>query len=109
MDKCFGEAVGKQVGDTVDSIKMRVGKATILPNENSYDWALRPWNPGWSPKQALIDCASPTYAMENRKYVKYTPFSGLEDYEFPEPVGTLPVTHHSHEEIYSMPSTFEGS
>ena len=26
----------------------------------------------------------------------------------PEPVGRLPVTHHSHEEIYSMPTTFKG-
>ena len=94
--------------DTVESIKMRIGKATILPDEKPYDWVLRPWNPGWSPKQALIDCASPTYALENGKYVQYPPFGGLDMYDFPEPVGTLPITHHSHEEIYSMPSTFKG-
>ena len=29
-------------------------------------------------------------------------------WDFPEPVGRLPVTHHSHEEIYSMPATFKG-
>lgn len=94
--------------DQVDSIKMRVGKATRLPGEHPYDWVLRPWNPGWSPKQALVDCASPTYALESGKYVKYPPFGGLEMCDFPEPVGTLPVTHHSHEEIYSMPATFKG-
>ncbi len=94
--------------DTVESIKMRVGKANILPNQNPSDWVLRPWNPGWSPKQALIDCASPTYALENGKYVKYPPFGGMEECIFPDPVGRLPVTHHSHEEIYSMPSTFKG-
>jgi len=94
--------------DTVDSIKMRIGKANILPSEKPYDWVLKPWNPGWSPKQALIDCSSPTYSLENGKYVKYPPFGGLEDYKFPQPVGTLPVTHHSHEEIYSMPATFKG-
>ena len=38
--------------DRVDSIKMRIGKATHLPGEHEYDWVLRPWNPGWSPKQA---------------------------------------------------------
>lgn len=48
--------------DNVDSIKMRIGKATHLPGEHEYDWVLRPWNPGWSPKQALIDCASPIRA-----------------------------------------------
>ncbi|HML36450.1 MAG TPA: saccharopine dehydrogenase NADP-binding domain-containing protein [Bacillota bacterium] len=94
--------------DRVDSIKMRIGKATVIPGENPYSWALRPWNPGWSPKQALIDCASPTYALENGKYVQYPPFGGIDECEFPEPVGKLPITHHSHEEIYSMPATFPG-
>lgn len=94
--------------DKVESIKMRVGKATILPDEKPYDWVLRPWNPGWSPKQAMIDCATPTYALEDGKYVKYPPFGGTEMWDFPQPIGTLPVTHHSHEEIYSMPATFEG-
>lgn len=94
--------------DTVDSIRMRIGKATLIPDEKPFDWALRPWNPGWSPKQALTDCAAPTYALEDGKYVKYPPFGGLDMYDFPEPVGKLPITHHSHEEIYSMPSTFKG-
>ena len=94
--------------DTVDSIQMRIGKATVFPGEKPYDWALRLWNPGWSPKQALIDCASPTYALENGKYVQYPPFGGLDMYDFAEPIGRLPITHHSHEEIYSMPATFEG-
>ena len=94
--------------ERVESIKLRIGKANIFPGESPYDWVLRPWNPGWSPKQALIDCASSTYALEDGKYVKYPPFGGIEMCDFPEPVGTLPVTHHSHEEIYSMPSTFEG-
>ncbi len=94
--------------DQVDSIRMRIGKATHLPGEHPYDWILRPWNPGWSPKQALIDCSTATYALEDGKYVKYPPFGGLEMCDFPEPVGRLPVTHHSHEEIYSMPATFPG-
>jgi saccharopine dehydrogenase (NAD+, L-lysine-forming) len=94
--------------DTVDSIKMRIGKAAKLPGEHPFDWVTRPWNPGWSPKQALIDCASPTYALEDGKFVEYPPFGGLEMCEFPEPVGELPITHHSHEENYSMPLTFDG-
>ena len=51
--------------DQVDSIKMRIGKATVLPGEAPFE--SRPWNPGWSPKQALVDCASPTYALEGGK------------------------------------------
>ncbi len=94
--------------DKVESIKMRIGKATILPNEQPFDWVLRPWNPGWSPKQALIDCADPAYALEGGKFIQYPPFGGLDMCDFPEPIGTLPITHHSHEEVYSMPFTFDG-
>lgn len=94
--------------DKVESIRMRIGKATVLPNEQPFDWVLRPWNPGWSPKQALVDCADPAYALESGAFVKYPPFGGLDMCDFPEPVGTLPITHHSHEEVYSMPFTFEG-
>ena len=94
--------------DQVDSIKMRVAKKTIIPGEQPYDWALRIWNPGWSPKQALIDCATPTHALKSGKYVEYPPYGGMEMYEFPAPVGLSPITHHSHEEVYSMPATFEG-
>lgn len=94
--------------DKVNSIKMRIGKATIVPGEGPDDWVLRPWNPGWSPKQALIDCANPTHALEKGKFVEYPPFGGMESCEFPAPVGKLTVTHHSHEEIYSMPATFKG-
>jgi saccharopine dehydrogenase (NAD+, L-lysine-forming) len=94
--------------DRVDDIRMRVGKATHLPGEQPYDWVFRPWDPGWSPKQALVDCASPTYSLTDGKFIKHEPFSGLEMCTFPHPVGELPVTHHSHEEIYSMPATFGG-
>lgn len=92
--------------DHVESIKMRIGKANIVEGEGPDDWVLRPWNPGWAPKQALIDCATPTYALEDGKFVAYPPFGGMESCTFPEPVGKVQVTHHSHEEIYSMPLTF---
>jgi saccharopine dehydrogenase (NAD+, L-lysine-forming) len=94
--------------DQVDSIRMRVAKRTEVPGESPYDWYFRPWNPGWSPKQALIDCASPTFAFEGGRFVEYAPYAGIEPCTFPDPMGEQPVTHHSHEENYSMPSTFEG-
>lgn len=92
--------------DTVDGITMRVGKRKL--EKEKYADLISPWNPGWSPKQALIDCSNPTYSLENGQYVLYPPFSGVEECEFPYPVGILPVTHHSHEEVYSMPRTFHG-
>jgi saccharopine dehydrogenase (NAD+, L-lysine-forming) len=93
--------------DTVDSIRMRVSKTASVPGELPYDWLFRPWNPGWSPKQALIDCASPTFAFENGEFVEYAPYAGIEMCRFPDPMGEQPVTHHSHEENYSMPLTFK--
>lgn len=92
--------------DKVHSIRMRVGKANLVEDEGPDDWVFRPWNPGWSPKQALEDCAAPTYALENGRFVSYPPFGGMELCQFPGHVGTVNVTHHSHEEIYSMPATF---
>lgn len=92
--------------DKIKSIKMRIGKANLVEGEGPDDWLLRPWNPGWAPKQALVDCATPTYALEKGKFVSYPPFGGMEYCEFPAPVGKVNVTHHSHEEIYSMPTTF---
>jgi saccharopine dehydrogenase-like NADP-dependent oxidoreductase len=94
--------------DTVDSIKMRVGKLTRIPGEAAYGWYFRKWNPGWSPKQALIDCASSTFVFEGGKFVEYAPYEGIELCPFPKPMGEQPVTHHSHEENYSMPFTFKG-
>ena len=94
--------------DKVTEIRMRIGKKNIADGSNWYTEALQPYNPGWSPKQALVDCLSPSYALENGKFVKYAPFTGLEECDFSDPIGTLPVTHHSHEETYSMPRTFEG-
>ena len=94
--------------DTVESIKMFVSKVTIIPGETQYDWLFRPWNPGWSPKQALIDCASSTYVFEKGEFVEYAPYAGIEECVFPGPMGKQFVTHHSHEENYSMPFTFTG-
>lgn len=92
--------------DQVEEIIMRIGKKKLV--KEKYSDLITPWNPGWSPKQALVDCSNPSYALEDGKYVLYPPFGGIEECEFPDPIGVLPVTHHSHEEIYSMPRTFEG-
>ncbi|HWQ77532.1 MAG TPA: saccharopine dehydrogenase NADP-binding domain-containing protein [Anaerovoracaceae bacterium] len=91
--------------DACTGIIMRIGKKKL--SDNKYADYLTPWNPGWSPKQALLDCSNPSYALEDGKYVLYPPFGGIEDCDFPEPIGRMPVTHHSHEEIYSMPRTFK--
>lgn len=89
--------------DQVDSIKIRLGKKNTSVEE--YDEYKNPWNPGWSPIQALKDCNDSAIVYENGKYQYIPPYSGMEKWTFPAPVGELLVNHHSHEEPYSLPRT----
>lgn len=91
--------------DTVESIKFRLAKRnTNIPVEEEI---LTPWNPGWNPRQALLDFVVPTYKFENGEYVKMeNVFAEPEVWEFPEPVGKQLVSHHAHEEPFSIPHSF---
>ncbi|MDR2156303.1 MAG: saccharopine dehydrogenase NADP-binding domain-containing protein [Clostridiales Family XIII bacterium] len=83
--------------DTVESVKLRIAKKKLGVEE-----MLAPWNPGWSPRQALLDCAEPAYFVENGKITETAPYSGLEVYDFPPPIGPAQVTHHAHEEPLTL-------
>lgn len=87
--------------DTVKSIKIRLGKKKIgLP---PFAEITMPWNPGWSPKQALLDFSNPCYVFRDGKFEILPPFAEIEDYPFAEPVGNMLVSHHTHEETCSLP------
>ncbi len=89
--------------DEVESIRIRLGKkkAGGVP----YAEYIQPWNPGWAPVQALKDSSDSAVCFENGKHMQVPPYTGIEEWEFPDPVGKMVVTHHSHEEPYSMPSS----
>lgn len=89
--------------DRVKTIKLRLGKKKT--DLGPYEEMVSPWNPGWAPVQALIDCAENPYLFRDGRFEEVDPYSEIEEWEFPEPVGRLPVSHHSHEEVYSMPGT----
>ncbi|MCC2864366.1 saccharopine dehydrogenase NADP-binding domain-containing protein [Anaerovorax odorimutans] len=89
--------------DRVDSIKIRLGKAKTGGGE--YDDIIVPWNPGWAPIQALKDCADNAICFDQGKYGYVEPYAGIEEWPFEEPVGKKLVSHHSHEEPYSLPLT----
>lgn len=84
--------------DEVKSIKLRVAKM-----KSGVDEMLNPWNPGWSPRQALIDCEEPAFVLEEGKIDETPAYSGLETYDFPAPFGQMKVTHHAHEEPLTIP------
>lgn len=88
--------------DEVESIKIRLGKKKI--GGGAYDDCIKPWNPGWAPLQALKDCNDSAVCFEGGKHKRVPPYSGIEEWQFPEPLGRMTVTHHSHEEPYSLPS-----
>ncbi|MDR2088771.1 MAG: saccharopine dehydrogenase NADP-binding domain-containing protein [Clostridiales Family XIII bacterium] len=91
--------------DTVESIKFRLAKRdTRIPEEEEI---LHPWNPGWNPKQALLDFVVPTYKFENGEFVKMDQvFAEPEIWDFPAPVGRRQVSHHAHEEPFNIPQSF---
>ncbi len=87
--------------DTVKSVKYRLGKKKL--NLGEFGDVTDPWNPGWSPKQALIDFSNPCYVFRDGKFEVQPPFSEIEDFPFPQPTGNMLVSHHTHEEVVSTP------
>jgi saccharopine dehydrogenase-like NADP-dependent oxidoreductase len=87
--------------DTVNSVKYRLGKRKL--NLGEFGDVTDPWNPGWSPKQALIDFSNPCYVFRDGKFESLPPFSEIEDFSFPAPTGNMLVSHHTHEEVVSTP------
>lgn len=86
--------------DTVKSVKFYMAKGR---NDNPEFWDVTaPWNPGWSPKQALLDFSNPAYVFRDGKWESLPPFTEIENYDFPD-LGPVLVSHHTHEEVSSIP------
>jgi len=79
--------------DRVDKIRIRLGERELGETK-----AVSGWDPGWAPEIALTDYASPLPVFEDGRCVEYPPFSGVEEYEFPDPIGPVVIAHHCHEE-----------
>lgn len=57
----------------------------------------------WSQETWYIDCQTPPLYFCDREFRRAEPFGGREYYDFPEPYGRRPVTHHEHEEVSTLP------
>jgi len=85
--------------DRVDEIRFRLGSK---PLEKSRE-VVSAWDPGWAPRVALTDYADSPVVFEDGKPTIYPPFSGCEEYKFPDPVGPILVCYHAHEESVTLP------
>ncbi|UCH69797.1 MAG: saccharopine dehydrogenase NADP-binding domain-containing protein, partial [Candidatus Bathyarchaeota archaeon] len=85
--------------DSVDEIRCMIGRKRLKESED----IIRAWNPGWSPDVALDDYAEKPVVFEDGEYKLVPPFSGVEEYRFPDPIGLQLVSLHTHEEAVTIP------
>ena len=89
--------------DRVDEIRMRLGLTGWEGEEFIPTWA-----PVWSPEVALTEWVPPAAIYENGKWKKVPPFSGVEEYPFPEPMGSATVCNIDYEPTYTLPRFIKG-
>ena len=84
--------------DRVSAIRIKCGfKFLEMPKEIVSAWEPR-W---WAPEGTLYTHAVEPIVFENGEYRKYPPFSGCEEYNFPDPVGLLLICYQG----WQMPVT----
>jgi saccharopine dehydrogenase-like NADP-dependent oxidoreductase len=84
--------------DEVESIKIRVGHKDLVERDR-----ITTWIPSWCPEIALTDYSDPPTVFTDGNYTVVPAFDGLEEYEFPAPVGKNFIAHHHHEEPVTLP------
>jgi len=57
----------------------------------------------WSPATMIQDMMDEPVIYENGQFKTVPPFSGEEDYTFPQPVGPQKISYHAHEEPHTLP------
>ena len=88
--------------DQVERIIIRVGRSSGKDS----DEVVSEWKPTWSPEILLEDTADPPMVFTDGKYIEVPIFSNPETYSFPEPVGEILLSSHSHEEPYIIPGFY---
>ena len=81
--------------DRVESIKVRDGDTASSPNH--------PFIALFSPETFVEETLTPSRIWRDGKYESVPPFGAFETFEFPPPVGPLPVYSVDHEEVDTLP------
>lgn len=82
--------------DKVKDILIRDGDSGYV---EGYEFA-----PLWSPQTLIEEVLMPPMIYKDGHYRKVKPFSGKEDFEFPDGVGKLPIYNVDHEEQETLPT-----
>jgi len=81
--------------DRVESIKVRDGDTASSPDY--------PFIALFSPETFVEETLAPSRIWRDGKYGSVPPFGEFETYEFPAPIGPLPVYSVDHEEVDTLP------
>ena len=91
--------------DQVEKIRLRLGGRLVeAPEIKEF---IPVWRPIWCPEIALTEWMQPT-VYENGEWKDVPPFSGMEEYPFPEPVGKVTVCYVDYEPVQTLPRFIKG-
>jgi len=84
------------------SIKIRDCESSIIKGMRSH------LTPLYSKEVYFSELSESAYIYQNGRYRRLPPLSGYEEYEFPPPIGRMPVYAVSHEEVFTIPKYIKG-
>lgn len=86
--------------DTVDRIEIRAG--FHVPAQNA---PVKTWIPTWCPEQQYFDFCDPPCLFHGGRHEHMPQFHEPEAYDFGGDLGVVQLTHHAHDEQYTLPLT----
>jgi saccharopine dehydrogenase-like NADP-dependent oxidoreductase len=86
--------------DTVERIEIRAGFHIPAQKE-----MVKTWTPTWSPEQQYFDYCDPPCLFHDGRHEHMPIFHEPETYDFGGNLGEIQLTHHAHDEQYSLPLT----
>lgn len=84
--------------DTVERIEIRAGFHVPAQHET-----IKTWVPTWSPEQQFFDFCDPPCLFHDGKHEQMPQFHEPEEYDFGGALGRVTLTHHAHDEQYTLP------
>jgi saccharopine dehydrogenase-like NADP-dependent oxidoreductase len=86
--------------DTVERIEIRAG--FLIPAQKEM---IKTWTPTWCPEQQYFDYCDPPCLFHDGRHEHMPVFHEPETYDFGGNLGEIQLTHHAHDEQYSLPLT----